>query len=258
MSAIESIDVTATNAPERLKQLGRAVLEKYGLPAKELAAQWYDYCHELEISSGYTAGIGEVSRYSLESDFGALCDRFAAGEVVESDFVAQLGGILVNQVHREARNTIMANLSEEFLQAEAQGDHKLAGKIGYSRVPVADACAFCVLLASRSFYPWQQYNTARTAGEGRKYHDDCRCVIVPFAKAMEIRGYSEKLDEYNTAYRDADNMRRANDLPDELQERIAIARAEHKAKFERGEVTEPWRSINEDLIIMRWNNPTLH
>lgn len=256
LAAVNEVDLTdIETATEQLKQIGQRFLERYGLGARELAAQWYDYCRELEIESGYTAIVGEVGRYNLESDIGALMDKFAAGEVTDNELIARLGGVMVNQIHREARNLIMENLSEEYLKAMEEGNDEFAGKVGFCRVPVADACAFCVLLASRSFYPWQQYKSAKTAGEGKKYHNDCRCVIMPFSKATQIAGYGEKLEGYNDTYRKADNMRREGIKDEELARRIAEAKAEHRAKFDRGEVSEPWRSINEDLIIMRWNNP---
>ena len=256
IKAVDEVDFTDTEkAVEQLKRIGRLFLDKYGLAARELGAQWYDYCRQLAIDSGYTAGVGDVSRYSIDSDIDALAAKLANGEISEADFIARLGGVMTTQIHNEARNVILGNLAEEHLKAMEDGNDELAGKIGYCRVPVADACAFCVLLASRSFYPWQLYTSAKTAGEGRKYHDDCRCVVMPFFKATQIEGYQKKLDTYNEQYRTADNKRRAGIQDEELAERIAKAKAEHKEKYERGEVTEPWRSINEDLIIMRWDNP---
>lgn len=247
-----------------VREIMQAIADKYGLGARELAAQWYDYCRELNIGRGFTAGIGESTRYSLQSDIDALAGKLNAGEIETEDFISRLGGVMVGQIHRDARNTILGNLSRDYQEAEKANDTGRMSKMGFCRVPVAGGCAFCVLLASRSHYPWQQYNTAGTAGEARKYHDDCRCVIVPFTKALSIPGYGEKLEEYNKAYRDADNARKSGTMPngepmpDELKERIAIAKAEHKAKYKAGEVSEPWRSINEDLIIMRWNNPAFH
>lgn len=264
-AALAQIDFTDQDAAiERVGEVMHAIADKYGLGARELAAQWYDYCRQLGIGKGFTAGIGESTRYSMESDIVSLADKLSAGEITLDEFTANLGGVMVGQIHRDARNTILANLSDDYQQAEQRGDAETASKMGFCRVPVAGGCAFCVLLASRSYYPWQQYKTAGTAGEAKKYHDDCRCVIVLFTKAMSIPGYSEKLDGYNSAYREADNTRRSGMMPDgepmpeELKLRIANAKAEHTAKFKRGEVDEPWRSINEDLIIMRWNNPSLH
>lgn len=251
-------------AMDEVRVVMQAVADKYGVGARELAAQWYDYCRRIGIGRGYTAGIGESTRYSMQSDINAAIDKLNAGEITLDEFTANLGGVIVAQINRDARNTIMGNLSADFQRAQEANDVDTMGKIGFCRVPVAGGCAFCVLLASRSYYPWQMYNSAQTAGESRKFHDDCRCVIVPFTKAMNIPGYGEKLDEYNNAYREADNARRSGKMPngepmpEELRMRIEAARAEHREKYKRGEVEQPWRSINEDLIIMRWNNPALH
>lgn len=264
-AAVAQIDFTDQDAAiERVGEVMRAIADKYGLGARELAAQWYDYCRQLGIGKGFTAGIGESTRYSMESDIVSLADKLIAGEITLDEFTANLGGVMVGQIHRDARNTILANLSDDYQQAEQRGDAETASKMGFCRVPVAGGCAFCVMLASRSYYPWQQYVSAKTAGDSHKYHDDCRCVIVPFTKAMGIPGYADKLEKYNNAYRDADNARRSGmmpdgePMPDELKLRIAAAKAEHAEKFRRGEVEQSWRPINEDLIIMRWNNPALH
>lgn len=263
--AVARIDFSdQEKAIEQVRLVMQSIAEKYGIGARELAAQWYDFCREQEIGQGFTAGIGESSRYSLESDIDSLIGKLNAGEITIEEFAANLGGVMVAQVNRDARNTILSNLSRDYQEAEAANDTGRMSRMGFCRVPVAGGCAFCVLLASRSYYPWQQYRTSGTAGESKKYHDDCRCVIVPFTKALSIPGYGEKLEEYNNAYRDADNARRSGKMPngepmpDELKIRIAKAKAEHAAKYKAGEVSEPWRSINEDLVIMRWNNPALH
>lgn len=255
MGVIDFTDVDS--AMEQVAEVARRIAEKYGPAARELAAQWYDYCRELAIGRGYTAGIGEGSRYSLNSDVGAATSAYIRGEITEEELRARLAGVMVSQMHKEARDTILSNLADENNRAAEAGDKELQSKIGFCRVPTAGACAFCTLLASRSFYPWQQYRSTRSAGEAKKYHDDCRCVIMPFHSAMAIGGYADKLDKYNSQYRDADNARRSgtmpdgSPMPDELKARIAAAKAEHRARYDAGEVTEPWRSINEDLIIMR-------
>lgn len=249
---------------EEVRLVMRAIADKYGIGARELAAQWYDYCRQIGIGRGYTAGIGESTRFSMQSDIDAAIGKVTAGEWTIDEFIANMGGVMVGQINRDARNTILSNLSADFQQAQEANDTETMSKIGFCRVPVAGGCAFCVLLASRTYYPWQMYKSAKTAGESKKFHDDCRCVIVPFTKAMSIPGYGKKLEEYNTAYRDADNTRRSGKMPngepmpEELKERIETARLIHREKFKKGEVEEPWRSINEDLIIMRWNNPAFH
>lgn len=270
--AVAKIDYSdPEEAAEQLKRIGRMIIDKYGIAARELGAQWYDYCRSLEIESGYTAGIGEVSRYSLDSDIDALTAKFKAGELPEEDYIARLGGLMANHIHKEARDVIMSNLAEENLKAMETGDTELQSKLGFCRVPVLDACAFCVLLASRSYYPWQQYGSERTAfrrkSDGEKYHDDCRCVIMPFVKATEIQGYQDKLASYNNAYRTADNTRKegkkqdGEKWPKDLQDRMDEAKKRHEEANERrkeqGLKPKPWRSFNEDLVIMRYNNPDL-
>ena len=47
--------------------------------------------------------------------------------------------------------------------------------VGWRRVSDGHPCAFCAMLASRGFV----YHTAETAGSMNRYHNDCRCEIVP-------------------------------------------------------------------------------
>ncbi len=268
LTAVNRVDLTAENASEQLKQIGRVLLNKYGVGAKELAAQWYDYCRQFEIEGGYTAFIGDVSRYPIESDMDALANKFAAGELSDADYIARLGGIVAGQIHREAKNTILGNLEFEYSNGTkvrtSSGYKRKKDVIGFCRVPEPGACAFCVLLASQAFYGYK-YFSEQGAGKGKgfEYHNDCKCSIVPFVDAQNIEGYQDELAGYVDSYETANNMRNG-DLPEDLQERIDKAREEHEANYalyldgKRDSPTEPWRSVNENLIIMRWNNPALH
>lgn len=246
-----------TMAAQQLKELVFAVMNAYGPAASELGAQWYEFCRAGNFNRGYTAIVGETSRYSIKSDIDAAVDMLFNGEITEDELIDKLAGVVVNQTHGQARNTIMVNLDEDLRQARIAHDTSFIDDCGYARVTTAGACAFCVLLASRGFV----YRSKRTASRtkfGDKYHDDCRCVPVPFTDAHEISGYGEQLEEHERKYREADNLRRSGKMPDELKDRIKQAREQHDIAYAEGRTTEKWSSLNEDTIVMRWQNEGMH
>ena len=236
-----------TTAAQQLRELVFSIMDAFGPAADELGAQWYEFCRTGNYDRGYTAIVGEGSRYSVKSDIDAAIDKLFNGETTENELIDSLAGVVVNQTQEHARNTILENLDEDLRQAKAANDSDFIDSCGYARVTTAGACAFCILLASRGFV----YTSEKTASRnkfGRKYHDDCRCVPVPFTDAHQIKGYGSVLEGHEQKYRDADNLRRSGDYPDELKERIKAAKDNHDGR---------WSSLNEDLIIMRWQNEGL-
>ena len=259
LEAASKVDYTDwTRAAQQLREIIDALMEKYGIAAAELGAQWYEFCRDNEFDRRFTAIVGDTSRYSARSDVNAAIDKLFDGEIAVEELVDTLAGVVNNQVKKQARDTILENLQDERLQAIRRGDSKAAGRMGYARVPVGATCAFCLLLASQGFV----YNTRQSAiyaKDGDKFHKGCDCVAVPFHEAGKIAGYGERLSEYEQLYRDADNMRRSGDIPDELKEHIKAVRDEHRRAYEAGETDVKWDpSLNENLIIMRWYHPNLH
>ena len=258
LEAIKQIDFDDwSRAAKELRELILRLVDYYGLASAELGAQWYEYCRQMNYSRGYTAIVGQPSRYGVKSDCNVVIDKLFDGEISIEEMIGQLSGVVVDQVQKQARDSILGNLNEELLEARRSGDNEFADQIGYARVPVGDTCAFCIMLASRGFV----YTSEKTATQtkwGSKYHPNCNCVAVPFHKAHTIPGYGDMLEKYERMYRDADNMRRSGDMPDELKARIKEARKVHNEKYENGEESERWRSYNEITMIMRWQNEGLH
>jgi hypothetical protein len=63
----------------------------------------------------------------------------------------------------------------------------VASGAGWARVPNGATCAFCLMLASRGAV----YTTARSAGDGRKFHGECDCSVV---LVRDARDYPEHYD----------------------------------------------------------------
>lgn len=242
---------------ELVKSVIMAIVDRYGLASGELGAQWYEYCKSGKFTSGYTAITGQVSRYGVRSDVTAVFGKYKAGEIDLATTVERLGGVAVDQVKKNARDTILENINGEYLEAIRTGRRDISERCGYARVPVGETCAFCILLASRGFV-YSSERTATISRWGHKYHNNCDCVAVPFTRAGSIGGYGGMLAKYDDMYRSADSLRRSGNMPEELQDRIAKARAKHNEDYAAGLTYDRWSTLNEDLIIMRYQNPGLH
>lgn len=257
LELVDGIDLESPEAVQQLRAAALHVVNKYGIAATELGAQWYEYCSEFEYDRGRTAIVGETPRWGAENDVDNAIDRLNDGRSDMPKLISDMSGVVVNQVHKRARDTIMDNMVNDLEYARSRGDWGAAKRIGYARVPTSDACAWCVMLASRGFVYLSEQSAMSRKRDGEKYHSDCRCVPVPYTRADEISGYGSRLSMYMDAYREATNMRQSGNMPEELKERIAQAKAEHKEKYERGEVKDRWRATNETLVIMRYNNPNM-
>ena len=106
------------------------------------------------------------------------------------------------------------------------------------------------MLASQG--AWYVSEESALGKEAGHYHDDCDCVAVYHADPESIRGYSDRLFKYKEMYYDAENTLDSGDMPEELKQRIAVARAAHKAAYDAGETDKDWTRYNEDMIIMRY------
>ena len=258
LKAAESVDFSDWSvAVEQLREIIDGIVDYYGMAASELGAQWYEYCRSMKYDSRYTAIVGQTSRYSLRSDCDAVIDKLFDGKIEPEDMVMSLAGVVTDQVQKHSRDTILDNLDIEYKAARNRGDDAMADSIGYARVPRGDACAFCLMMASRGFVYTSKY-TAENKKGGGKYHEHCTCEAVPFHEAGTIKGYGRKLSQYQDMYYEAEHVYRSNSKPQELKDRISEARKEHNERYKRGELAEPWNQDNEVTLIMRYQHPELH
>ena len=235
-------------AAEELRAIIEEIVTEYGLAASELGAQWYEYCRSLNFPGSYIAKVGEVNRGSLMHDVNNEIDKLFDGKVNEGKLVESLGYVVQSSVIYQARDTVTSNLEEERLSSLSRGDKSFAKKCGYARVTTGSSCAFCVLLASRGFVYASEKSATKTK-TGDSYHPNCRCVAVPFANAHEISGYGDTLKSHEEKYRAADELRISGNMPDDLKERISKAKDNHDGK---------WSSLDETLVIMRYQNDGMH
>lgn len=220
------------------------IAARFSLYGSELGAQWYDLCSRL---AGYDVDEAEL----VDPDLYGLSERArltAEKADTSTSMASVMGGYLQNVVNDSIRQTGRANLWRDYERGLVTGR--------WSRVPVGDTCAWCLMLASQG--AWYLSEKSALEGKAGRYHSDCNCVAVYHADPESINGYS-KLPGYKRKYYDADNKRRANndpgndyEYPEELARRVATAKAEHMAKFHAGDTDAPWTVYNEDLIVMRY------
>lgn len=237
---------------EELFSIATQLGEKYGLLASELGAQWYDLCTQLAEIEAEPAELSPVSTEDINARVTAAMN--AEPVLIESVF----NSYLQNVVNDSIRRTGDANLQRDYERGLAGGK--------WCRVPVGDTCAWCLMLASNG--AWYKSEETALGTSPDHYHSDCNCIAVYHADAESIKGY-DKLTEYKQMYYAADDARIANkngreQYPEELKQRIDIAKAKHEAREEqraedaraRGEYYKkiPWRNTNEDLIILRYQN----
>lgn len=237
---------------DELIDAATAVAAKFNYLGYELGAQWYDLCSEL---AGIDAEPAELPE--LDTDAIAGRARSAVDNATEGATTGQVFNyFLQNEIQKSIRMTGDANLWRDYERGLAGGR--------WARVPVGDTCAWCLMLASNG--AWYLTEKSALGADGGHYHDGCNCIAVYHADADSIQGY-EALSKYKSMYYEADNIRRANNkgkepYSEELQERVAKAKARHAAleeqkeldAIERGEeyTKIPWTVYNEDLIVMRY------
>ncbi len=170
-----------------------AAVAAYGDAAAACAADLYDQMAE--------AAGASVSPAILDtSDVGEFIEeqiRYQAVKLVSGDahgFVEMAAKKAKAQTQRRANSTMTRNVKRDGVR--------------YARVPMGgETCTFCLMLASRGFV----YKSAKTAGKGRHYHDNCRCKVVPqFGKggrATKVEGYDpDELYEQWKKFQEIDSM----------------------------------------------------
>lgn len=144
---------THPNFPALLGQAMPVVLGQHAHAAGLITAHWYD---QLDPASSFRA----TPITSLPTDQIAKTVHWALNAPGDQPPVDRLVDASQRMVRNIGRDTVITN-------AEREG-------VRYARYASATACAFCRVLATRRAV----YRSARSAGEGHKYHRHCRCIAV--------------------------------------------------------------------------------
>lgn len=171
---------------QALKLSAPSLVAEYGRVASVAACEWY---MELRDAAGVAGGFRPLSARAIgtkaiQKGIEKLFEN--KGDKLENRIRAQVA----QWVRQQAQETIVKNAFRD------------PAKPKFARVPKGKTCAWCTMLASRGFV----YATPETAGELKKYHPDCDCMIVPAwgAKEPKIEGYDpDALYEMYRKARDA-------------------------------------------------------
>ena len=117
-----------------------------------------------------------------------------------ADFDTALTGAVLRLGQAPSRKTIV--------------ESAIAAGRGFCRVVASDACAWCLMLASRGAV-YESAESAGVAGMGRKrdeakqnpgesFHDHCKCEVIEVRNATDLPAFNIRLREaYNEATKDA-------------------------------------------------------
>ena len=156
-------DATVAEKREAAKLIMEDFVQAYDDKAAEFASQWYDYRAEqgdARLKQAVTmtvyepGSVDDVARYQAKK----------LAKEGDAAFARACGEFARNDAFRSLNETIIANV----------GRDRDKGAM-FALVPTGtEACAFCLMLASRGAV----YHTRKTAGEWRHFHRGCDCKVV--------------------------------------------------------------------------------
>lgn len=138
------------------------LVAQYGEYAATLAAEFYDDVTPASVGRAVLAASAPVGQAQASA-------RWAIGPLFsgEPDAPASLRNLST------ATQRLVMTSARETVDTSSRRN-----RTRYARVPSgATTCAFCLMTASRGAV----YGSARAAGDGRKYHDECDCVPTPMS-----------------------------------------------------------------------------
>lgn len=142
-------------ARKALEVLLPALVDKYGGIAETVAAEWYERLTGERAVLGATAARAELGK----------AVGWAASTMTEEEFqiayratMKQIDKFVKNQARETVAESCRSNLRR------------------FARMTTGvNTCAFCDMMAANGYV----YESRDSAGEGKKYHGNCHCIIVP-------------------------------------------------------------------------------
>ena len=178
--------------PERVRdlllQFFPDLVQSYGSTAAVLGADWYDMLRDVPPSA---ASFRAALAGPANTEQAVASARWGIGPLFQTEpdpagALAALMGATQRLVLQPGRDTVWAASRRDPVSTS------------FARMPSGPTtCRWCVMLASRGF----DYSSDVAAGEGRKFHDRCDCVIVP-GRSRDDLPEDYDLDEYKRLYAD--------------------------------------------------------
>ena len=223
------------------------VAGRYGLPAQELGAQWYELCAERAGVDVDAALVGELDDGAMGARLDRLLDSAERSGAAWADVRRSVSDMMADELRNASRDVITENLDRDERAARRT---RRRSNAGYARVPVGETCAWCLMLASLGY--WYRSEQTALGIDPDHYHAHCDCVAVPYYAPEEIDGYDD-YRAYLSMYTAARDAYHDGDYSQEVAERIERARQSHAERSDR-----PWTQYNAILIVMREQNGLEH
>lgn len=150
---------------DMLVEVMPALTERYGEAAGRLAVDWYV---SLDMADGFDPIVAPLPA-EQKAKATAAWAAHALEEGNPDEMLKRMNILVQSHLYKPSRDTVILN-------AERQG-------VPWARVTRAGGCAFCRMLASRGFV-YESPETAGSPDSGNKYHDHCRCVVIPKRRSV--------------------------------------------------------------------------
>lgn len=233
-------------AYEDVYRLMRELCPAYSKLSSALTCHFYDGIRTGAGVPGEFKAVtyNTLSRKQIQADAYRIADDVANGR--NSVPLAQLMTDQTTQYTRIASNeTVRRNAIKD------------PARPLYAIVPNANACPFCLMVASNGYV----YPDSATANQ-HKPHNNCSCTALQVYGKGKIQGYNPA--KYADMYKDARDAYKSGNYSKELGQRIDRARELHNQKYAENEEArkkglpepwngykEPWRDYNAYMMV--WN-----
>lgn len=167
----------------------------YGEAAALLGADWYD-----SLRPAGRVAFRAALASPVQAEQASAAARWAIGPLfqAEPDPVVALSNLM------GSTQRLVLQPGRDSVWNAARNDPV---RSSFARVPSGvTTCKWCVMLASRGFV----YRSDEAAGQGRQFHDDCDCVIVPGTSVDDLPEDYD-LDQFKTLYEEGSGLGR--DVP---------------------------------------------
>ncbi len=192
--ALSSIDFR--NKQVAIKQIEEVVVALTGAStevASLIGADFYD-----EISrqaTGVSVNTEAYNSYNPKGDFVAINALMHSVQAQEDEakFINEMLERLDMQIRKSANDSVIEN-----------GYHDKR-RPRFARVPDSPKpCLFCIMLASRGAVYYSKESAGEGLGGTNRYHNNCKCKIVPVFDDMSIENYDpqELYEQWQKKYTD--------------------------------------------------------
>lgn len=134
----------------------------------KIACDFFD----AHVEGAAPSEIAPQPKYIKQRLYERIEEHEQTHELGDDEFLQRMSQDVYTEVYHHANRTTKHNA--------------IKNKLRYARVPMGNACAFCLMLATRGF----TYYTRTSAGEDKgHYHVHCHCKIVAGTKNTKVAGY---------------------------------------------------------------------